>query len=119
MLVPLTAFAFAAGTLATKGIFHHPIAKPAFEVELLSGLPYNITVPGGDNVAIVPNRGGEVSGAFNGEIIGNLTGARETLLPSEDGEYTVRDRQTILRVPVLISLAIAMGGRPRLRQCQP
>lgn len=83
MLVPLTAFAFAAGTLATKGIFHHPIAKPAFEVELLSGLPYNITVPGGDNVAIVPNRGGKVSGAFNGEIIGNLTGARETLLPSE------------------------------------
>lgn len=92
MLAHLAAIAFAVGTMATDGIFRHPIAKPAFEVELLSGLPYNITVPGGDNVAAVPNRGGKVSGAFNGEIIGNLTGATETLLPSDVGEYTVRDK---------------------------
>lgn len=94
MLAHLIAIAFAAGTMATDGIFRHPIAKPTFEVELLAGLPYNITVPGGDNVAAVPNRGGKVSGAFNGEIIGNLTGALETLLPSDVGEYTVRDKMS-------------------------
>ncbi|KAL4785957.1 hypothetical protein BJX76DRAFT_355552 [Aspergillus varians] len=83
-----TLLAFAAGALATNGTFRHPIAKPVFQVELLAGLPYNVTTPGGGNIAAVPNRGGTVSGIFNGEIIGNLTSAIETILPSEDGEYS-------------------------------
>ncbi|KAL4805662.1 hypothetical protein BDV18DRAFT_160567 [Aspergillus unguis] len=83
-----TLLALTASALATNVTFRHPIAKPAFQVELLGKLPYNVSLPGGGNTALIPNRGGTVSGIFNGEIIGDLTSAVETVLPSEEGEYS-------------------------------
>ncbi|KAL4939684.1 hypothetical protein BDV06DRAFT_224798 [Aspergillus oleicola] len=90
----ISLLALAAGTLATNGTFKHPLAKPVFQVQLLAGLPYNTTVPGG-TIAAVPNRGGSVSGIFDGEIIGNLTAAIETILPAEEGEYSRWENQLI------------------------
>lgn len=86
----ITILALTASSIATNGTFRHPIAKPVFQVELLTLLPSNITIPGGGSIAAVPNTGGTISGCFDGEIIGNITGSFETLLPSETGEYTVR-----------------------------
>ena len=72
-----------------NGTFKHPLTKPVLQVQLLAGLPYNTTTLGGGTIAAVPNRGGSVSGIFEGEIIGNLTAAIETILPAEEGEYSV------------------------------
>jgi hypothetical protein len=94
-LVSLLALTASALATKTNGTFRLPIATPAFQVELLTYLPVNVSLPGGGGVAAVPNLGGTITGLFDGEIVANVTGATETLLPSETGEYTVRETLTL------------------------
>ncbi|KAL4881804.1 hypothetical protein BJY04DRAFT_217873 [Aspergillus karnatakaensis] len=90
----VTVLGLAACTLATNGTFRHPHAKPVFQVILNTQLPANVTTPSG-GVAAVPNVGGTIKGAWEGEVVANVTGAIETLLPSEEGEYTHYENQIV------------------------
>ena len=47
-----TLLALTASALASNVTFRHPIAKPAFQVELLGKLPYNVTLPGGETLLL-------------------------------------------------------------------
>ncbi|KAL4794853.1 hypothetical protein BDV19DRAFT_389754 [Aspergillus venezuelensis] len=105
--------AFVVGALATpltNGTFKHPLAKPVFQDQLLAGLPYNTTVPGGGTIAAVPSRGGSVSGLFDGEIIGNLKAAIETILPAEEGEYSRWENQLIFTNEADERILVSISG---------
>ncbi|KAL2848516.1 hypothetical protein BJY01DRAFT_153485 [Aspergillus pseudoustus] len=98
MLISLVSLlALMASALATKtnGTFRAPIATPVFQVQLLTYLPVNVSIPGVGGIAAVPNLGGTITGLWDGEIVGNITGATETLLASETGEYTHYENRLI------------------------
>ncbi|KAL4962453.1 uncharacterized protein BDV14DRAFT_106344 [Aspergillus stella-maris] len=97
-------------TPLTNGTFKHPLTKPVFQVQLLAALPYNTTIPGGGTIAAVPNRGGSVSGIFEGEIIGNLTAAIETVLPAEEGEYSRWENQLVFTNEADERILVSISG---------
>jgi hypothetical protein len=97
-LVSLLALTVSALATKASGTFRSPIATPVFQVEPLTYLPVNVSLPGGGGIAAVPNLGGTITGLFDGEIVGNVTGATETLLPAGTGEYTVRETLTLILI---------------------
>ncbi|KAL3450999.1 hypothetical protein BJX65DRAFT_304415 [Aspergillus insuetus] len=109
-LVSLLALTASALATKTNGTFRHPIATPVFLVELLTYLPVNVSLPGGGGVAAVPNMGGTITGIFDGEIVGNVTGATETLLPSETGEYTHYENKLIFTNDAEDRIFLSMDG---------
>ncbi|KAH7141098.1 hypothetical protein EDB81DRAFT_858136 [Dactylonectria macrodidyma] len=88
MLSRLLIFAcFLVTALATDGVFKRPKGKSFVTIDYRVGWPLNTTTPTGI-VAMVPVRGGDIKGQFNGRIVENITSSYEEALPSTSGEYT-------------------------------
>lgn len=85
MLSRLLTFACLLATvLATDGVFKRPKGKSFVTIDYRVGWPLNTTTPSGI-VAVVPVRGGDIKGQFNGRIVENITSSYEEALPSTSG----------------------------------
>ncbi|KAH7144126.1 hypothetical protein B0J13DRAFT_622705 [Dactylonectria estremocensis] len=83
---------FLATVLATDVVFKRPKSKSFVTIDYRVGWPLNTTTPSGI-VALVPVRGGDIRGHFNGRIVENVTSSYEEALPSPSGEYTSYESQ--------------------------
>jgi hypothetical protein len=82
--------AVATASCTTHGTFKSPKSESFVTIELYLDRSVNLTTPDGA-AALVPIRGGEIKGQFNGFVVQNLTASTERVkFDSEGGEYSVR-----------------------------
>jgi hypothetical protein len=86
-LLGCVASAFA-GPACASGIFKQPKAKSFLTIDMVVGLPVNVSTHDGIT-AMVPIVSGDLKGQFNGHLVPNLTSETERILPGSNGANSV------------------------------